>query len=290
MNCYPSTVKETLTSLINEISASPALFVRNPEKDFTRNRKLPFGTVIHLLISMGGNSIAKELLEAQDYDLDTATSFAFVQQRGKILPCVFEFILHEFSQSQPMAKRHRGYRLLAVDGSSVPIATDHKDADSYTNTNPGIPGSRGHNMLHLNVLFDLCNKAYTDAIVQPLRLQNEKKAVVDMIDRSRIDGKVILIGDRGYESYNIFAHAERKGWNFLIRVRDVGKQGILAGLRLPPEQEFDVCVNRILTRKQTKDVKSNPDIYRFMQTIRLSISLIRTRILSIQFLFGSFAL
>ena len=82
MNRYPQKIKETLMSLIAEMSAAPELFVKNPDKDFTRNRRLPFGTVMKLLISMGGNSIYKELLEAHGYDVNTATASAFVQQRN----------------------------------------------------------------------------------------------------------------------------------------------------------------------------------------------------------------
>ncbi len=62
MNYYPNIVKETLTSLITKMSATPEIFVKNPERDFTRKRKLPFETVLHLLLSMGGNTIFKELL------------------------------------------------------------------------------------------------------------------------------------------------------------------------------------------------------------------------------------
>lgn len=79
MNDYPGFIKETLTYLIMEMSASPALFVKNPKRDFTRKRKLPFETMMQLLLSMGGNSIYKELLEAQGYDVNTATAAAFVQ-------------------------------------------------------------------------------------------------------------------------------------------------------------------------------------------------------------------
>ena len=50
--------------MISELSVCPWLFAKNPGKDFTRNRKLPFEIVVHLLISMGGNSIYKELLES----------------------------------------------------------------------------------------------------------------------------------------------------------------------------------------------------------------------------------
>ncbi|MDR0343782.1 MAG: transposase [Nocardiopsaceae bacterium] len=36
---------------------------------------------------------------------------------------------------------------------------------------------------------------------------------------------VIVIADRGLESYNNFAHIEKKGWNYLIRVKDLGSSG-----------------------------------------------------------------
>lgn len=124
MNEYANSLNETLTSLIREMSAAPAPYVKNPEKDFTRKKKLPFETVMQLLISMGGNSIYKELLESQGYDVNTATTSAFVQQRNKILPSAVEFLFHEFTQSHTDIKHYRGYRLLAVDGSDFHIATD----------------------------------------------------------------------------------------------------------------------------------------------------------------------
>lgn len=40
--------------------------------------------------------------------------------------------------------------------------------------------------------------------------------------------------------------------------------GILSALKLPDEDEFDVNIHRILTRKQTKIIRINPEIYRFI--------------------------
>ncbi len=60
---YPKCLKEKLISIVKEMAVSPAEFVKNPGKDFSRERKLTFETVINLLLSMGGNSIYKELLE-----------------------------------------------------------------------------------------------------------------------------------------------------------------------------------------------------------------------------------
>jgi hypothetical protein len=261
MNEYPNEVKERLDSLIKEMARSPSLFVKEPEKDFTRDRKLPFGTVMELLISIGGNSIYNELLEAQGYDLNTATTSAFVQQRGKILPFAFQFLLSEFTSFHSPAKKYRGYWLFGIDGSDLHIPTNPDDVDTYIQTQPDV---KGYNLLHINTMYDLCNRFYVDTIVQHGRRQNEHKALVDMVDSSRINGKAIIVADRNYESYNDFAHIEEKGWNYVIRVKDPLSSGILSALRLPSNPEFDVCVERILTRKQTKEVKAHPEIYRFI--------------------------
>lgn len=261
MDLFTGLIKETLLSLINEMSESPAKFVRSPNKDFSRNRKLPFGAVIRTLISMGGNSICKELLEVHGYSPATATTSAFVQQRDKILPYAFEHLLYEFTHSHSNLKKHRGFRLVAVDGSDLHIPTDPGDRETHFNCNPA---GNGHNLLHLNALYDLCNRLYVDAIIQPGRNNNEAKAMVDMVDRSRITGKVIVIADRGYEGYNNFAHIEEKGWNYLIRVKDAGTRCILHGLRLPREGEYDVFTQRIMTRKKTREVKDRPDLYKLI--------------------------
>lgn len=260
MHAYASSLKETLTTLIREMSAAPAPYVKNPEKDFTRKRKLSFETMMQLLISMGGNSIYKELLESQGYDVNTATTSAFVQQRNKILPSAVECLFHKFTQTYKDIKDYRGYRLLAIDGSDLHIATDPADKNSFFQSQPN---TKGYNLLHLNAAYDLCNRLYVDALVQPRRLSNEGRALATMVDRSPIKSKTIVIADRGYESYNNFAHIERKGWNYVIRVKDLDSSGILSSLRLPASGEFDRDIHLTLTRKQTKAFKAYPG-YKFL--------------------------
>jgi hypothetical protein len=210
---------------------------------------------------MGGNSIYKELLEAAGYSLETATTSAFVQQRDKILPRAFDFLFHAFTDTCTDVKSYRDYRLLAVDGSSLPVAATPDDDDSYVG---GGPDKSGYYALHLNAMYDLCSRIYVDALLQPEKRMNETRAMADMIDRSAIGGNVIVIADRNYESYNIFAHAERKGWNYLIRVKDLSSSGILSALPLPSDGEFDIPIHRILTRQRTNEIKAHPEIYRFI--------------------------
>jgi hypothetical protein len=63
---------------------------------------------------------------------------------------------------------------------------------------------------HFPTSKDLCNKIYLDARVQNGREQNEFRALADMVDASELDGAVIVVADRGYESYNVFAHIAKK--------------------------------------------------------------------------------
>ena len=66
---------------------------------------------------------------------------------------------------------------------------------------------------------DLLQCIYLDAVLQKRRNCNESSALTDMVDRSDIE-KVLLLADRGYESYNNLAHIQEKGWFFLIRIKD----------------------------------------------------------------------
>jgi len=257
---YPETLKETLLSLIREVSESPGLFVKTPGCDFTRDRKLTFESVVRLIISMGGNSIYKELLESHGYDENTATTSAFVQQRDKILPCFFEYLLHEFTKAHTAPLTYRGYRLFAVDGSSLHVPTDPGDLETYCQARPD---RAGYNLMYMIAMFDLRNKLYTDASVQPINGFSENGAFINMLKRSRVQGRAIIIADRNFESYNNFANIEQKGWNYVIRCKDVtSSSGILSGLSLPKGGEFDMPIHRILTRKSTNEVKCNPDLYK----------------------------
>lgn len=262
MTKYCNYVKEKLNSIIKEMSKSPESFVKNPNKDFIRNRKLSFETVMKLLLSMGGNNIYKELLDYFKYDIDTATASAFVQQRAKILPKASEYLFKTFTNSFQNYKTFNGYRLLAADGSKLNIAHNPNDSDTYLKCGD----ARGFNILHLNALFDICNKVYTDAYIQPIRKSNERLALNTMVDRSNIKGNVIVIADRGYECYNNFAHIQEKGWKYVIRVKDKESKGMVSSFtNMPSCEVFDKQVSLKLTRKQTNKVKADPT-YKFLPT------------------------
>ena len=103
-----------------------------------------------------------------------------------------------------------------------------------------------------------------DTLIQPGRKENEFCAFCQMTDRFSYPGKTIFIADRGYESYNVFAHIERKVLNYLIRVKDKDSNGILGTIQLPQTNTFDIDIHKLLTRKQTNEVKAHTEKYHFL--------------------------
>ncbi len=254
-------VKQVLCTKIREMAAYSWLFVRNSGKDFTRGRKLNFETTLQCLITMESGSVQKELLSLFQYDPHTPTASALIQQRAKILPEALDFLFHEFNDAFPSDRTYRGYRLLACDGTDVNIAHNPADTENYFQSKPG---EKGFNQLHLNAMYDLCSRRYTDAIIQPGRYRNEYRAMADMVDRSKTEQKTIFLADRGYEAYNIFAHVEQRNMYYLIRVRDSERASMVSSFPLPQQEEFDQKVHLILTRKQTKAVKASGEPYKFL--------------------------
>lgn len=254
MNRNSQEVKDLLIGIINKQKQDLTGLVCNPNVDFSRNRKIPYENMILSLLTMEGTTLTNELLRQFGCSATTATSSAFVQQRKKILPIALESLFHDFAAQTFREDNYNGYKLLAVDGSDIQIPTNLNDEHSLFITKEGV---KPYNLLHLNALYNLLTHTYEDAIVFKRKEAFENKALTEMVDRSTIKGKVIVIMDRGYEAYNNMAHIQEKGWFYLIRVKDFGqhKTGILHGLDLLDTAEFDEYIDLNLTRKQTNEMK-----------------------------------
>ena len=249
METYIEKLKNTLYELIHETSANYWLYTADPKRDFSRDRKLSFEKMLAILVSMGGGSLRNELIDHFHCSANMASASAFVQRRAQLLPEALEYLFRQFTEATSMERLYKGYRLLAADGSDLQIATDPKDKDSYF---PGTNGQTPYSIIHINAMYDLLSRTYQDILIQKARSKNESTALVQMLERSAAS-KVILIADRNYETYNGIVHMERKGWKYLIRIRDTA--GIVQPFHFEPDRNLDVWKIITLTRKQTNTFK-----------------------------------
>ena len=258
-------VKDKLGFAIDQLCKTSWMFVKDPGRDFTRERKLPLHKVLSVLLCMEGGSLTNELLRYFGCSQDTASSSAFIQQRHKINEFAFPSLFDLFVKNTDEERLYKGYRLLAADGSDIQIPTNQNYEDCFF---PGTNGQKPYSLLHLDAVYDLLRHTYLDANICGKRNWNEKGVLCNMVDRSNIP-KALIIADRGYENYNLMAHIQEKGWKYLIRVKDIHSSGIAAGLDLPETEEFDLCCPILLTRRNnsmTKPLLSDRNHYKWLPT------------------------
>ncbi len=150
---------------------------------------------------------------------------------------------------------------MAVDGTSLGIFRNSYDLETFVSNKT----HKGHNKLILSAMFDLLNNTYTDAVIQPIKKKDERGALINMLPN--VNDKSIIVIDRGYESYNVFAHLENINSNYVMRVKDINSNGILSGFNFLDE-EFDELITVNVSNFQKKQ-------YRLLSNYRFSPSIAR---------------
>lgn len=264
-----------LYELIDTLDLKKARYVVNPLKDFKRNRKLDFKRLIRMMLTMGSRTISGEIENEfcdTSIDPDRPSASAFVQQRAKIKHEAFEFLFREFVLSFSdigHLLHYRGRRLYACDGSGINISRNPDDPDTFIQH-----CSKGYNQIHLNALYDLLNCIYSDVLIQNAHDKDERGALGAMAARLSDPKHSIIIADRGYEGWRSFLGLISSGVGFIIRMKSPSSNGILSAYDFSKKRSyvekdgsFDVDINTILTHKQTKEVKENPNKYTYVLNI-----------------------
>lgn len=245
---YADEIRNKLDRAVRTIVREKVQYCKHPHADFTRNRKLTLQDTVKLLLTMSGGSLNKELYQA---GVPVSPS-AFCQSRAKISPKIFRDILAKFNRLCKDRKTIRGYHLYAVDGSCINMARNPK-LPSYVE-------SGNYNQMHLNALFDIENKTYADAVIQPQPRADEIGAMIEMLKRGNFQGKNLVICDRGYESYNLFAHfLHTPNIDFLCRVKQ--ENSAMREVSKLPMMELDKEISLVITNTQTKQDKANGYIF-----------------------------
>ena len=257
---YSDSIKAILLAAINDLSKTPEKYAVKPGVDFIRNRKLGFKDYMLMFLTMEADCIREELYRFFGRTIDAPSKAAFYRQRKKIREDAFRNLLLAFNRKLPKKLYNGKYEFWACDGSSCDIFLNSEDKDTYFE--PNGKSTRGFNQIHINAMFSLLDKRFTDILVQPARKRNEYSAFCSMVDSADIPEhyKVIFFGDRGYTSYNNFAHVIEKGQYFLIRCNDKRASGMM-GYPVDTLPAFDEDISLILTRSKAVSKYSRPELF-----------------------------
>lgn len=253
---YSNEGKSMLFSSIDELVSKPEIYAVKPGRDFSRCRKLGFKDLLLMLLTMEADCIKEELYRYFGRVTSAPSKAAFYKQRKKLKIDALRWLLADFNKKCRKNLYDGKYSLVTCDGSAADIFRNPDDKDTFFE--PNGKSTRGFNQIHINAFFSILDKRFTDLLVQPSRKRNEYSAFCQMVDRAQDNHPVIYICDRGYASYNNFAHIKEKHQFFLIRSTDVKTEKLL-GFSLNGVKELDYHVDRILTRSNSKKKRLQPD-------------------------------
>ena len=211
---------EDLKSFL-KLSKEKRLFTKD-EKAFTKDRKLPYDRTVAVIINMLKRSLSIEIDEFFDV-LNSGTccsKSAFVQQRLKLLHDFFKMwnvvqVESFYNNYKDKVKRWKGYRVMAVDGSTSYLINTPEIIDYFgVQTNQSTAIAMGRIM----GIYDVLNEITVVSHLLPIKF-SEQEVVNSWIPHYESD--MLFLYDRGFPSYTtIYLHlAQEKAINFVMRCR-----------------------------------------------------------------------
>ena len=258
----PTHIRNRFYDSLAEMEKNRRLYVKHPEKDFTRSGTFTFQQTLLFITQMQSHSTNQKLNTFFIPKNKQVTQSAFVQAKGKLSGNAFPGFLHKLNKKFPLRKTLSGLHVFAVDGSDLNIPADKKDCSTFISYNSK---NGGYHQMHVNALFDLLENRFADVIIQPRKSMREVDAACSLVDANDTPGTCLYIFDRGDESLNLMAHVCERGSFFLIRAKEIRSPvSPFQLLPLPEEEEFDFPVRFICTRSR-KLKKTDPVLFKWFQ-------------------------
>ena len=227
---------EKLQAIVKEMEGNKDRYVAEPQKDFSRNRKVTFYDMMWFLLFIGANSMSEEIRRAFNHkDFSYISEAAILKSRSKIKVSAFEQLFHKFNDTLEKTKEYKGYRILAVDGSDFSSLYSAQSEYATISNQYG-----GANRMHVNFAYDILNKNFLDCLIEAKNKANERKGAIKMLSSLAESEKILAIMDRGYDGLKVFEHCNRiKNLSYLIRIRS----GMTKEIKTLPDKELDLDLN-----------------------------------------------
>ena len=226
------------------MEGNKAQYVANPQKDFSRNRKVSFYDMMWFMLFIGANSMSEEIRRSfNDKAFSYISEVAILKSRSKIKASAFEQLLRKFNDTLENPKEYRGYRVLAVDGSDFSSLYNANSEYATISNQYG-----GANRMHVNFAYDILNKNFLDCLIEAKNKADERKGAIKMLSSLAESEKILAIMDRGYDGLKFFEHCNRiENLSYLIRIRS----GMTKEIKALPDKELDLDL-KFEVREQSK--------------------------------------
>jgi Transposase DDE domain len=201
---------------------------RRSEKDFVRDRLLPFHNMIFFLMNLVKGSLQDELdyffkaVHAEEVSTRTVTKSALSKARKKLHHQAFIELgrnLVSFFYEHFPCRTWKGFRILAIDGSTIKVPRTKDCADHFGAWNPA--KGEACPIARISNLFDALNGIVVDAVIHP-KEQGERSLAAEHMQHLKANDLVLL--DRGYPAFWLFALILSRQAHFCARVKTYWKE------------------------------------------------------------------
>lgn len=191
---------------------------RVSSKDFVRDRKLPFVSLVLFMVNMLKQTLQKELVHFMGLVSSCVfvTKGAFCQSRLKLKPEAFVALnckLVESFYKDPDVGYWNGFRLMAIDGSSLEVPKSVSSVSDFGSVDN--KSGKLVPMARISTFFDLLNGIIVDSRIGPYKKSEGDFAIEHMELASFQD---LVLCDRGYAAVWFFHFLVNKKINFVIRL------------------------------------------------------------------------
>lgn len=224
---------------------------RKLQSDFIRERKLPFISVLKILLSKSVKSLQLRLNEWGDLLDKQISASALCQARQKLSHTAFIELLQECVVKVMYAdgdyEKYKNHRLLAIDGSTLRLPKSKETLEAFGQSRKGdeklVEGK-------LSVVYDILNQIPLSAELYPGRT-NDLVACENQL--TLLSEEDIVLADRGYDSYAFFAAILQQKANFIVRSR-TNRIACSELFKNDKQNEITVTLKAPETKKDLEDV------------------------------------
>lgn len=189
------------------------------EKDFTRDRSLPFCTLVLFILNLPKRSLSIELKSFFGLlGKKSCSKAAFCMQRAKLKPNFFEswnamLISRFYYHYGAKVKRWKGFILLAIDGSVFSLPDKKELRTLYGSASNG-KGQQGV-VARSGIVYDVLNQLVIAGKLHSY-LTSERSVIKELLKHTPKDS--LLTFDRGYPGFELFYLLTQQQYRFVMRV------------------------------------------------------------------------
>jgi hypothetical protein len=197
---------------------------------FSRKRKLSVKELVLLLLGFSRFGVRHELdklfkcLSYSKNGIQTYSNSAFTQYRQKLQVASLSYLLTKlleyFEQHAVHKKLWHGFRLIAIDGSSLNLPEESRLRE-YFGSSKNQTGTES-TTARISIAYDVTNKLVLDAQISDMKTGEQTLAKAHIANLSA--DKDLLIFDRGYPSISFACSLHQQGFKFCFRLSTAWKE------------------------------------------------------------------